>query len=97
MQTQSARSLKWVDFDQETIVFANAFLVQHQPDEFVFSLGQVTGPPVIGTPEQLREAAATAPTPILTLARFGVTRERVGELIGLLQEAVEDHDRVNGR
>jgi hypothetical protein len=90
-------SVKWVDFDEETIVFANSFLVQHQPEEFVISLGQVTGPPIVGPPDQVREAAATAPVPVLTLARFGLSRHRMTELIALLQATLDDHDRVSGR
>ncbi|MCW3003893.1 MAG: hypothetical protein JWQ20_3191 [Conexibacter sp.] len=90
-------SVKWVDFDDEPIVFTNAFLVQHQPQEFVLSFGQVTGPPVIGTPDQVREAAAASPVPILPVARLGLTRHRVTELIALLQATLDDHDRGDGR
>jgi hypothetical protein len=95
--TQHSRSLKWVDFDEDAIVFANAFLIQHQPDEFVISIGQATGPPVVGTPEQVREAADSSPVPILTLARFGLTRHRLSELIAVLQATLDDHDRLNSR
>ena len=45
---QELGALEWVDFEEQPIVFANHFLVQHQPNEFVLTLGQVTGPPVVG-------------------------------------------------
>jgi hypothetical protein len=87
-------SLEWIDFDEVPIVFANHFLVQHQPDEFVVSLGQVTGPPLVGTPEQIREQArGVSHVPIHAIARVGLTRQRLVELIGILRAELEEHDR----
>jgi hypothetical protein len=95
---QELGALEWVDFEEQPIVFANHFLVQHQPNEFVLTLGQVTGPPVVGTPEQVREQARGAShVPIHALARVGLTRLRVLELINILQATLEDHDRIAGR
>jgi hypothetical protein len=89
-------ALEWIDFEEQPIVFANHFLAQHQPDEFVLTLGQVTGPPVVGTPEQIRAEARTAShVPIHTLARVGLTRHRLVELIAILQSTLEDHDRLS--
>ena len=45
------------EFEDTPILFSNHFLVQHQPHEFVLTFGQVTGPPVVGTPEQVRAQA----------------------------------------
>ena len=88
-------SLEWIDFDELPIVFANHFLVQHQPDEFVLTVGQVTGPPLVGTPDQIRgQARDGAEVPIHTLARVGVTRHRLTELIAVLQAALDEHDRL---
>jgi hypothetical protein len=89
--------LHWIDFEGTPIHFANHFLVQHQPNEFVLTLGQVTGPPVVGTPEQIREQAREmSRVPIRTLARAGLTRERLVELIGILEATLREHDRVLG-
>lgn len=89
--------LEWMDFEDTAILFANHFLVQHQPNEFVLTVGQVTGPPVVGTPEQIREQAREFHrVPIATLARMGLTRDRTVELIGLLQAALQEHDRMLG-
>jgi hypothetical protein len=89
--------LQWIDFDETPILFANHFLVQHQIEEFVVSLGQVVGPPPVGPPEDLTAPAAPIHdprhVPINTLARFGLSRHRMVELIELLQNAVEEHDR----
>jgi hypothetical protein len=89
--------LTWIEFDDVPILFANHFLVQHQPDEFVLTLGQVTGPPLVGTPEQVREQVGHIDhVPIATLARVGLTRQRLTELVALLQAELEDHDRAAG-
>jgi hypothetical protein len=89
--------LEWIDFDDTPILFANHFLVQHQLEEFVVSLGQVVGPPTVGPPQDLRLPAAPihdpSHVPINTLARVGLTRHRMTELIELLQTALEEHDR----
>jgi hypothetical protein len=89
--------LEWIDFDETPILFGNHFLVQHQLEEFVVSLGQVVGPPTVGPPEDLTAPARPIHdpkhVPINTLARFGMSRHRMTELIALLQNAVEEHDR----
>lgn len=92
-----AVALEWIDFDETPILFANHFLVQHELEEFVVSLGQVVGPPTVAPPEDLTVAAAPLHdphhVPINTLARVGLTRQRTTELIALLQNAVEEYDR----
>jgi len=86
--------LSWIDFDETPIMFANQFLVQAQPHEFVLSIGQATPPPLIGTPEQIaRQAAEIAFVPVRTLTRVGFTRGRLVELISALQANLENHDR----
>jgi len=49
--------LSMSDFDDSPILLANHFLIQHQPDEFVVSLSQVTAPPLVGPPEEIRAQA----------------------------------------
>jgi len=89
--------LQWQEFEDTPIFFSNHFLVQHQPNEFVLTLGQVTGPPVVGTPGQVRaQAPGMSHVPIHTLARTGLTRDRVVELIGILQATLDEHDRMLG-
>jgi hypothetical protein len=89
--------LEWIDFDETPILFANHFLVQHQLEEFVVSMGQVVGPPTVGPPQDLTVPAAPIHdahhVPINTLSRVGLTRHRMTELIELLQNAVDEHDR----
>ena len=87
--------LIWVEFDDVPILFANHFLVQHQPGEFVLTLGQVSGPPLVGTADEVRaQLVEIDHVPITTLARVGLTRQRLTELIALLQAELVEHDRL---
>jgi hypothetical protein len=74
------------DFDDSRILLANHFVIQHQPDEFVVSMSQLTAPPLIGT--------SHGDVPVHTIARVAMNRRRVVELIALLQERLEEHDRL---
>jgi hypothetical protein len=88
---------RWTDLDDVPILFANHFLVQQHPHEFVISVGQLMEPPLVGSPEQVREqAAALTHVPVTTLARVGVTRDRLRELIAVLQASLDEHDRILG-
>jgi hypothetical protein len=82
---------RWIELDESPILVANAFLVQHEPHEFVLTVGQGTGP-LVGTPDLLDDEPG--PTRIHAMARFGMTRERAQELVLLLQEKLEEHDRM---
>lgn len=63
----------------------------------MLAFGQVGGPPPVGPPDALgvRTAPIGDPThvPIMTLTRVGLTRHRLVELVELLQNALEEHDR----
>lgn len=93
----TATSLKWIDFDETPILFSNQFLIQHELEEFVISVGQVAGPPPVAPPEDLRLPVAPVHdprnVPIATLGRYGLSRHRMTELIELLQGALDEHDR----
>ena len=85
------------DFDDGPTVLANHLLIQHQPDEFVVSMSQVTAPPLIGTPDQMRaQARDHGDVEVHTIARVAMNRRRTVELIALLQEQLEEHDREVG-
>jgi hypothetical protein len=89
--------LTWVEFDETPIAFANRFVAQPQPGEFILSFGQVTGPPLVGSPEDVREQVRElGHVDITTVARVGLTRTRLVELIAVLQSTLDDHDRTFG-
>jgi len=55
----------------------------------VVTVGQVTALPLVSPSEQ----PSAREVPIHTLARIGLSRNRVAELIALLQASVEEDDR----
>jgi hypothetical protein len=75
---QPRPSGEWSEIDETPILFANEFLIQHQPDEFFVTIGQASG---------------LAPTPVYTIARVALTRHRLTELISLLEHRLAEHDR----
>jgi len=66
-----------VEFDDLPLLFGNHFLVQHQPDEFVVTVGQLTAPPLVSPSDR---TGGQSEVPIQTLTRIGLTRNRVAEL-----------------
>lgn len=88
--------LAWIDVNESPILMANQFLVQTQgTGEFVMAIGQVATPPLIGTPEEVREQAEQIEfVPIRTLARVSMTRARIDELIAVLQLQRDRHDEI---
>jgi hypothetical protein len=79
---QPRPSGEWSEIDETPILFANEFLIQHQPDEFFVTIGQASG---------------LAPTPVYTIARVALTRHRLTELISLLEHRLAEHDREAAR
>jgi hypothetical protein len=79
--TPARGTSEWHHLDSTPILFANQFLVQHQPDEFFMTIGQAPG---------------LSPVPVYTIARVGLTRHRLVELIAVLEEKLAEHDRQTG-
>jgi hypothetical protein len=87
----------WVGVDDTQIVFANQFLGQFHQEEVILTLGQIAPPVLLGTPEQrVEEANRLGYVPVKAIARFGLTRKRLGELIGVLQETAANYDAQSG-
>ena len=86
--------LVWVGLDEFPVLFANQFLIQHWEDAFVVTAGQLVPPPVVGTPEeQAEEIEQISYVPLRPVARLGLTKSRVEELIVYLQASLEQYDR----
>jgi hypothetical protein len=83
--------LVWVDGDDAPVFFANQFLLQPiGPAEFILSLGQAVPPPLIGTPEEQKEQAKRiAFVGVRTMSRFSLPRQRIEELVGVLQNVLK--------
>jgi hypothetical protein len=89
--------LVWVGGDEVPILFANQFLGQYHQDDFLLTVGQLAPPALLGTPEERREEALTMSfVPVKVLARFGMTRSRVEDLIGVLQQTLKNFEEAEG-
>lgn len=93
-EEELAIPLVWDGLEEAPILFSNQFLIQHQPGEFVLTMSAVTNPPLLGTEEEKREQfKRLTEYPIKVLGRYALTRRRLVELIELLQDNLEKHDR----
>jgi hypothetical protein len=90
--------LAWIGVEDVPVLATNQALVQFTAEnEFVLTFGQLAPPILLGSEEERREQlkmitfAAVKP-----VARLGLTRQRVEELIRVLTENLENHDRAFG-
>jgi hypothetical protein len=87
----------YVGAEDIPVLLANQFVVQHDGDEFVLTVGQGVIPILLGSAEEQEEQARMLSyAPIRVVARLGMTRSRVVELIGALQENLDRHDGRRG-
>ena len=84
----------YVGAEDEPILFANQFVIQHEKNEFVLTVGQLQPPILLGSPEERKEQAKKLTyVPIKVVARFGLTRQRLAELIEALQSNLRKYDK----
>jgi hypothetical protein len=87
----------WAGVEDVPIVYANNIIVQFDtssPGGFIITVGQMTPPALIGTPEEVREQAEQVSfVPVRAVARLALTRTKMQELIAVLQGNVEKYDR----
>jgi hypothetical protein len=78
--------LIFVGAEDVPIIFSNLQVVQHQQSEFILTFGQFAPPLLLGSPEEVQERLREAPyVPVKTVARIGMTPDRVLELVEILQ------------
>lgn len=89
--TPLAISVIWPDVDDLPVFRANNFVIQvttgpqGTPEDVVLTIGHVSPPFVLGTPdEQQAAAAAIGAVPAKAVARISMSPARLGELAGLL-------------
>lgn len=85
----------WVDSGQP-VHFINAMMSQFQPNEFVLSFGQLVPPPIVAGTEQERLAQMQNVqfVPVNHVVKLAMTRDRVVEMIKMLQDNLENHDQA---
>ncbi len=88
--------LVWVGLEQQPVLMANQFLSQFVvSDEIVVSVGQVTPPVVLGSPEQQAEQLKNVPfVQVRPVVRFGMTKARLREVIKMLETTLAQADRL---
>ena len=90
--------LVYVGIEDVPVLFANQFLVQHEQNEFLLTVGQLQPPPLLGSPEEKMEQLKTMTyVPVKVVARFGMTRQRLAQLVEVLQTNLQNYDEKEGR
>jgi hypothetical protein len=89
-----ALPIVYIGVEDTPALFANNFIVQHHQDAFILTLAQLSPPILLGTHEErLEQAKNVAYVPVKIVGRFSLTRDRVAELIGVLQENLATYDK----
>ncbi|CAN5780303.1 hypothetical protein BH18ACT11_BH18ACT11_15270 [soil metagenome] len=90
-------SIAWQGVDDLPILFVNQVLGQvGQGAEVILTFGQLAPPAVSGDTQAEREAQLRGVTqiPIKPVARFALTREGLEQLVTVLHQTLDNHDRV---
>jgi len=86
--------IAYLGVEETPIVFANQFAIQHFQNEFIITIGQIAPPILVGSPEERREQAKNVGyIPVTIVGRFSLTKERIRELIGALQENLSNYEK----
>ncbi len=87
----------WLGVDETPIYAANHFLSQFLGETFFVTFGVMTPPVLLGTVEEKREQAMSLPfVPIKTVGRVALTRKGMEELIGVLQQNLQNAGEKTG-
>ncbi len=69
------------------------FLIQALEDEFIITVGQLAPPALIGEEaERIEQLNAIEFVPVKVVGRFGLTAQRMRELVKALNENLECYD-----
>lgn len=89
--------IAYVGTDDGPILLGNSFLVQHQQDEFILSIGHMAPPILIGSPAEIMGQARKIPfIPVKITARYSMSPTRVRELVTLLQQQLDLYETGKG-
>jgi hypothetical protein len=95
-ESQLQLPIAWIGTDEAPIVACNQFLGQFSAEnELIVTFGHLAPPALLGSPEErLEQAKEISYVPIRVVARLGMNRLRVEELIRVLQEILANHDET---
>ncbi len=84
----------WVGADDLPVQFLNQIVGVVQPNEIFLTLGTMVPPALLGsTPEEREDAARRlAFIPVKPIVRLGLTRQRLEELIRVLQTTLNNYN-----
>ena len=95
---QISLPLVYVGAEEVPVLLANMFVSQFEQNEFILTVGQLVPPILIGTLEEREEQAKKVGyVAVKIVAKLGLTRQRVVELIQLLQENLRNYDTEQQR
>lgn len=89
--------IAWEGVDDLPVLFVNQVLGQvGQQTEVILTFGQLTPPAILGETQAEREQQIRDVTrlPIKPVARFALTREGLEQLVAVLHQTLENHDKV---
>jgi len=90
-------SVVWVGLEELPALTANVFIVQNDGELVHLSIGQVSPPILIGTPEEQREQLAQVPfVPARPIARVAITPSKARELYELLGGIIQNTETAKG-
>ena len=97
-QGDIAIPIVWVGNEDVPIYAVNNFTAQYtERDEFLLTLGQITPPLLLGSDEEKRaQAEKISYVGVTAVARIGLNRHRVKQLIEVLQQNLANHDHAFG-
>lgn len=83
----------YVGAEDVPILYVNQFVSQFQADEFILTVGQVSPPILLGDEaEQREQAERVSYVAVKVVARLAFTRQRLKEIIALLQSNLDAYD-----
>lgn len=90
--------LVYVGGEDMPVLLANNFVIQHEQNEFVLTIGQLIPPILLGSREErLEQAKRLSYVPVKIVAKIGLTRQRLVELISVLQTNLATYDEKQRR
>jgi hypothetical protein len=86
----------WVGADDLPVQFANQFISVVQPNEIFLTVGSLVPPAILGdtVEERMENAKKITFVPVKPIARLVLTPARLKELIKVLQDSLENYDKL---
>jgi hypothetical protein len=86
----------WRGMEDHPLLYVNQFLMQHDQDELILTVGQFQPPILLGEPhERVEQARQLGYVPVHVVARLAFTRARLGELSRILQDHLDKYDQAH--